>query len=74
MVWDLGEACATGTSFVPSICKVTFQNISPVPYKSMITIVTIGGVKINRFWRKFVVLFTIACYCMFQEFSVQHMN
>ena len=74
MVWDLGEARATGTSFVPSICKVTFQNISLVPYKSMITIVTIGGVKINRFWRKFVVLFIIACYCMSQEFSVQHMN
>ena len=74
MVWDLGEARATWTSFAPSICKVTFQNISPVTYKSMITIVTIGGVKINRFWRKFVVLFTIACYCMFQEFSVQHMN
>ena len=74
MVWDLGEARATWTSFAPSICKVTFQNISPVTYKSMITIVTIGGVKINRFWRKFVVLFTIACYCMFQEFSMQHMN
>ena len=74
MVWDLGEARATGTSFVPSICKVTFQNISLVPYKSMITIVTIGRVKINRFWSKFVILFTIAWYCMFQEFSVQHMN
>ena len=38
MVWDLGEAHATGTSLAPSKCKVTFQNISLVPYKSLIAI------------------------------------
>ena len=37
-------------------------------------LVTMEEVKINRFWSKFVVLFIIACYCMSQEFSVQHMN
>ena len=69
MVWDLGEACATGTSFAPSMCKVTFQNISLVPYKSMITMITMGEVKINRCWSKFVVLFIKACYFCFRNFQ-----
>ena len=70
MVWDLEEALATGTSFAPSICKVTFQNVSLVPFKSL---VTMGEVNINRYWSKFVVLFIITCYFLSQEFSVQHM-
>ena len=37
-------------------------------------LVTMEEVKINRFLRKFVVLFIIAGYCMSQEFSVQHMT
>ena len=64
MVWDLGEAHSTGTSSAPSICKVTFQNISLVPYKSLMTMVTMGEVKISRCQRILVVLFIIACYCM----------
>ena len=66
MVWDLGEARSTGTNSAPSICKVTFQNISLVPYKSLMTMVTMGEVEIRRCWRilKLVVLFIIACYCM----------
>ena len=64
MIWDLGEAHSTGTSSAPSIFKVTFQNISLVPYKSLMTMVTMGEVKISRCWRILVVLFIIACYCM----------
>ena len=52
-----------------SICKVTFQNISLVPYKSMITMITMGEVKINRCWSKFVVLFIKACYFCFRNFQ-----
>ena len=37
-------------------------------------LVTMEEVKINRFLSRFVVLFIIACYCMSQEFSVQHMT
>ena len=73
MVWDLGEARATGTSFVPSICKVTFQNVSLVPFESLITMITMGEVNINRCWSKLIVLFIKACYFLSQEFSVQHM-
>ena len=73
MVWDLGEARATGTSSAPSICKVTFQNVSLVPFESLITMVTMGEVNINRCWSKFIVLFIITCYFLSQEFSVQHM-
>ena len=64
MVWDLGEAHSTGTSSAPSICKVTFHNISLVPYKSLMTMVTMGEVKISRCQRILVVVFIIACYCM----------
>ena len=39
-----------------------------------LALVTMEEVKINRFLSKFVVLFIIACYCMSQEFSVQHMT
>ena len=66
MVWDLGEARATGTSSAPSICKVNFQNVSLVPFESLITMITMGEVKISRCWSKFIVLFIITCHFLSQ--------
>ena len=73
MVWDMEEARATVISSAPCICKVIFQNISLVLYKSLITIVTMGKVKINRCWRIPFVLFIIACcYNVSGVFSAAH--
>ena len=45
MIWDMGKVCAKGARSAPSICKVTFQNISLVTYKYLITMVTMERLK-----------------------------